>query len=69
MKLEEKVNQSDRTISMHSASFTRRQQRQDVVLNPSFLIEAKRMLCVSPEIDCITAGTFDSDRENSGFSV
>ena len=55
---------------MHSgASFTRRQQRQDVVLNPSFLIEAKRMLCVSPEIDCITAGTFDSDRENSGFSV
>ena len=69
MKLEEKVNQSDRTRSMHSASFVRREQRQDVVLNPPLLIEAKRMLCISPEIDCISTGTFDSDRENSGFSV
>tara|TARA_B100001248_G_scaffold191687_1_gene146904 strand:- start:9 stop:218 length:210 start_codon:yes stop_codon:yes gene_type:complete len=69
MKLEEKVNQSDRTISMHSASSDGRQQKQDVVPNSSFLMEAKRMLCVSPEINCITAGTSDSDRENSGFSV
>ena len=54
---------------MHSASFVRREQRQNVVLNPPLLIEAKRMLCISPEIDCINTGTFDSDRENSGFSV
>ena len=54
---------------MHSASSDGRQQKQDVVPNSSPLIEAKRMLCVSPEINCITAGTSDSDRENSGFSV
>ena len=69
MNLEEKVNQSDRTISMHSAILNGRQQDYDVVRNPLPSTEAERMLCTSPEIECIIQGTFGSERENSGFSV
>ena len=69
MNLEEKVNQSDRTISMHSAIVNGRQQDLDVVHNPLTSTQAERMLCTSPEIECIIQGTFGSERENSGFSV
>jgi len=69
MNLEEKVNQSDRTISMQSAVLNGRQQDSDVVHNPLPSTQAERMLCTSPEIECTSQGTFDSERENSGFSV
>ena len=69
MKLEEKVNQSDRSISMHSAIINVRQQDYDVVHNPLPSTQAERTLCTSPEIECINAGAFGSERENSGFSV
>ena len=69
MNLEEKVNQSDRTISMQSAVLNGRQQDSDVVRNPLPSTQAERMLCTSPEIECTIQGTFGSERENSGFSV
>ena len=69
MNLEEKVNQTDRTISMHSAIVDGRQQDSDVVRNPLPSTQAERMLCTSPEIECIVQDTFGSERENSGFSV
>ena len=69
MNLEEKVNQSDRTISMHSAVIKGRQRDSDVVHIPLPSTQAERMLCISPEIECTIQGTFGSERENSGFSV
>ena len=54
---------------MHSAILNGRQQDYDVVRNPLPSTEAERMLCTSPEIECIIQGTFGSERENSGFSV
>jgi hypothetical protein len=69
MNLEEKVKQSDRTISMHSAIRNGRQQDSDVVRNPLSPTKAERMLCISPEIERTIQGTFGSERENSGFSV
>jgi len=69
MNLEEIVNQTDRTISMHSALTSVRQQEFEVVHNRLLSTQAERMLCTSPEIDCTESGTFGSERENSGFSV
>jgi hypothetical protein len=69
MNLEEKVNQSDRTISMHSAIFSGRQQETGIVQNFLLSTQAERTLCISPEIESTTSGTFGSERENSGFSV
>lgn len=69
MNLEEKVNTSDRTISMHYAPYFGRKQTNDIV-HVSFLsTKAERKLCTSPDIDCTNPGTFGSERENSGFSV
>ena len=69
MNLEEKVKQTDGTISMHAALFKQRKHQRDVVLQFSFLQYAERTLCISPEIECTSLGTFGSERENSGFSV
>jgi len=69
MNLEEEVNQTDRTISMHSATINQRQQEFEVVHETLLLTQAERMLCASPEINRTDSGTFGSERENSGFSV
>jgi len=69
MNLEEKVNQSNRTISMHCVPFGERKHTSDVVQDSSALECAERKLCTSPEIKRTNLDTFDSERENSGFSV
>ena len=69
MNLEEKVNQSYRTISMHYAPFDERKHTSDVVQDSSALECAERKLCASPEIKRTNLDTLDSERENSGFSV
>jgi len=69
MNLEDKVNQPMRAISMYSATITVRKQEVDVAFQTLLVTQAERMLCTSPEIECINAGTFGSERENSGFSV
>tara|TARA_B100000035_G_scaffold311831_1_gene322093 strand:- start:9 stop:218 length:210 start_codon:yes stop_codon:yes gene_type:complete len=69
MNLEDKVKQSTRAISMHSATVTARKQEVKVAFNPLPSTQAERTLCTSPEIECINSGTFGSERENSGFSV
>ena len=69
MKLEDKVNQPMRAISMYSAPLTVRKQEVEVAFQTLLATQAERMLCTSPEIECINAGTFGSERENSGFSV
>ena len=69
MNLEDKVNQTMRAISRHSATVTARKQEMEVAFQTLLATQAERMLCTSPEIECINAGTFGSERENSGFSV
>ena len=69
MNLEDKVNQPMRAISMYSAPLTVRKQEVEVAFQNLLATQAERMLCTSPEIECINAGTFGSERENSGFSV
>jgi len=69
MNLEEKVNQSHRTISMHYAHFYGRKQTADVVQDSSAPKSAERKLCTSPEIKRMNVDTLGLERENSGFSV
>jgi hypothetical protein len=69
MNLEDKVKQSTRAISMHCAPIMARKQEAEVAFKPLLSTQAERTLCTSPEIECINAGTFASERENSGFSV
>ena len=69
MNLEDKVKQPTRAISMHSATVTVRKQEVGVAFQTLLATQAERTLCASPEIECINAGTFGSERENSGFSV
>ena len=69
MNLEDKVNQPMRAISMYSAPLTVRKQEVEVAFQTLLTTQAERTLCTSPEIECINAGTFGSERENSGFSV
>tara|TARA_Y100001980_G_C14492188_1_gene269101 strand:+ start:324 stop:554 length:231 start_codon:yes stop_codon:yes gene_type:complete len=69
MNLEEQVKQSDRVISMQCATFDARKQNPEIAQNPLPSAPAERMLCNSPENECIRLNVFDSERENSGFSV
>jgi len=69
MNLEDKVNQPTRAIPMHSATVMVRKQEVEVAFQTLHTTQAERTLCTSPEIERINAGTFGSERENSGFSV
>tara|TARA_B000000441_G_C21494724_1_gene205909 strand:- start:349 stop:558 length:210 start_codon:yes stop_codon:yes gene_type:complete len=69
MNLEDKVKETTRAISMHSATVMARKQEDKVAFKTLLSTQAERMLCTSPEIECINSGTFGSERENSGFSV
>ena len=69
MNLEDKVNQPMRAISRNSATVTVRKQEAKVAFQTLRATQAERTLCTSPEIECINAAAFGSERENSGFSV
>ena len=54
---------------MHYAFIDGRKHTSDVVQDSSAPKCAERKLCASPEIKRTNVATFDSERENSGFSV
>ena len=54
---------------MYYAPFGGRKHTSVVVQDSSALECAERKLCTSPEIKRTNVDTFDSERENSGFSV